>query len=293
MRRRERAEDRDARTSGAGGATVDDGGAGKPPHQTRKPPQIHQPMQKVTPRRTPSLVTCLQKPNTCTPRTYPTPSELFYIKPPPRRCAQMSPSSTARTSASPAPAFHRSIPPTQSMHYCHYYVHRPHRTRLGRRRATRIHPSKTMRTPPRTPTIPSSTLRLSSRSRTPTPQPPRPRRRSHQTSSSPSRSIARESRARVAAAHRAAPRRSRPTPRTRARSRPPLPRRTRTPIHFKARKIQFSLIFVRDINKDFVLFMRLDKYLWALRYFKTRNIATEACKKGQIRVNDHIAKPSR
>jgi ribosome-associated heat shock protein Hsp15 len=39
--------------------------------------------------------------------------------------------------------------------------------------------------------------------------------------------------------------------------------------------------------------MRLDKYLWALRYFKTRNIATEACKKGQIRVNEGIAKPSR
>ena len=39
--------------------------------------------------------------------------------------------------------------------------------------------------------------------------------------------------------------------------------------------------------------MRLDKYLWALRYFKTRNIASEACKKGQIRVNDQIAKPSR
>ena len=39
--------------------------------------------------------------------------------------------------------------------------------------------------------------------------------------------------------------------------------------------------------------MRLDKYLWALRYFKTRNMATEACKKGQIRVNEIIAKPSR
>ncbi|MCI4641854.1 MAG: RNA-binding S4 domain-containing protein [Flavobacteriaceae bacterium] len=39
--------------------------------------------------------------------------------------------------------------------------------------------------------------------------------------------------------------------------------------------------------------MRLDKYLWALRYFKTRNMATEACKKGQIRVNELIAKPSR
>ncbi len=39
--------------------------------------------------------------------------------------------------------------------------------------------------------------------------------------------------------------------------------------------------------------MRIDKYLWCVRYFKTRNIATTACKKGYIRVNDAIVKPSR
>jgi len=39
--------------------------------------------------------------------------------------------------------------------------------------------------------------------------------------------------------------------------------------------------------------MRIDKYLWCVRYFKTRNIATTACKKGHIRVNDTIVKPSR
>ena len=39
--------------------------------------------------------------------------------------------------------------------------------------------------------------------------------------------------------------------------------------------------------------MRIDKYLWCVRYYKTRNMATQACKKGQIQVNDHIAKPSR
>jgi len=39
--------------------------------------------------------------------------------------------------------------------------------------------------------------------------------------------------------------------------------------------------------------MRIDKYLWCVRYFKTRNIATNACKKGHIRVNDAIVKPSR
>lgn len=39
--------------------------------------------------------------------------------------------------------------------------------------------------------------------------------------------------------------------------------------------------------------MRIDKFLWCVRYFKTRNIATEACKKGHIRINGEIAKASK
>jgi ribosome-associated heat shock protein Hsp15 len=39
--------------------------------------------------------------------------------------------------------------------------------------------------------------------------------------------------------------------------------------------------------------MRIDKFLWCVRYYKTRNQATTACKKGQIKVNNHAAKPGK
>ena len=39
--------------------------------------------------------------------------------------------------------------------------------------------------------------------------------------------------------------------------------------------------------------MRIDKYLWTTRYFKTRTIAATACKKGQVQINNQVAKPSR
>ncbi|SCY67066.1 RNA-binding S4 domain-containing protein [Flavobacterium caeni] len=39
--------------------------------------------------------------------------------------------------------------------------------------------------------------------------------------------------------------------------------------------------------------MRVDKYLWCVRYYKTRNMVTEACKKNQITVNGQVAKPSK
>ena len=40
-------------------------------------------------------------------------------------------------------------------------------------------------------------------------------------------------------------------------------------------------------------YMRIDKYLWSIRYFKTRSIATNACKKGHIKINQVSVKPSK
>lgn len=39
--------------------------------------------------------------------------------------------------------------------------------------------------------------------------------------------------------------------------------------------------------------VRVDKYLFAMRIYKTRSVATEACKKGRITMNGSEIKPSR
>ncbi|MCI9285042.1 MAG: RNA-binding S4 domain-containing protein [Muribaculaceae bacterium] len=39
--------------------------------------------------------------------------------------------------------------------------------------------------------------------------------------------------------------------------------------------------------------VRVDKWLWAMRVFKTRTVATEACKKGRVLIGEAVAKPSR
>ncbi|AFL97718.1 heat shock protein hsp15 [Ornithobacterium rhinotracheale H06-030791] len=39
--------------------------------------------------------------------------------------------------------------------------------------------------------------------------------------------------------------------------------------------------------------MRIDKFLWCVRYFKTRSIATDEVKKNRVWINDEVAKPSK
>jgi ribosome-associated heat shock protein Hsp15 len=39
--------------------------------------------------------------------------------------------------------------------------------------------------------------------------------------------------------------------------------------------------------------IRLDKWLWAARFYKTRSLAVQEIGKGQVFVNDQLAKPSR
>ena len=39
--------------------------------------------------------------------------------------------------------------------------------------------------------------------------------------------------------------------------------------------------------------MRVDQFLWCVRQFKSRNLASSGCKKGSVKINSKLVKPSK
>lgn len=53
------------------------------------------------------------------------------------------------------------------------------------------------------------------------------------------------------------------------------------------------LVFLNLYESQLTFLLRIDKYLWAIRFYKSRNEASIACKKGHVRIDEVTVKPSR
>ena len=53
------------------------------------------------------------------------------------------------------------------------------------------------------------------------------------------------------------------------------------------------LVFLNLYKSQLTFLLRIDKYLWAIRFYKSRNEASIACKKGHVRICGVTLKPSR